>query len=357
MKKGITIVALSTIIAVTIILATVVVISGSRIMESVNKTRFVAELLDIQDAIQSFKSSHGYYPENGMVQVDISGVSDATQFSREKVVSNKINLYLINYPLIGITDRVYGNNENGNIKDTYAFSEETGIVYYIQGIKYKGKTYYTATDEITDMSNITTNLGKNEIKKLDVIFEVSEIGFTKIPVSMKIKLPQDVTDIEITTTNGVKFDMTSTSENGYIIRNVNKVGVDQESTNYDITVKYKINNIEKEVKYSVQNFDNTAPTIDTNNVKGYNITVGTDESTSKRYLTLINVVDDLSGVKQIKYELENIADTNIKYFTTYGNILNDTKIDITGKDYCTIYAIDNAGNESILQIDLNNISY
>jgi hypothetical protein len=183
---------------------------------------------------------------------------------------------------------------------------------------------------------------------------MSDTEYTNTPVSVKIKFPQDVTDIQITTTNNVAFEAENTSENGYIIRNVNKAGVDQKSTNYDITVKYKINNIEKEVKYSVQNFDNIPPAIDTTNVKGYNITVASDSSTSKKYLAGIKVTDDLSGVKQIKYELEDITD--IKYFATYGSILNDTKIDITGKNYCTIYTIDNAGNESILQINLNNIS-
>lgn len=346
MKKGITIMALSTIIAVTIILSTVVIISTSSIMESVNKTRFVTELLNIQDAVSSYKSNNGTYPEVGVIQVNLPGDENPArlQFSKEKQNENQVYLYLIDYTLIDIDNKIFGNRKNE--KDVYAFSKETGIVYYIQGIKYKGKIYYTVTEEITDISNITLSLNKNEVKKLDLIFIVSNITYTNKPISVDIKFPINAEEINITTTNeNISCDTENTIVNGYKFRGVNKTL--KQDGNYYIIVSYSINRISKQVKYEVRNFDNEPPAIDISQMQEYNVDGNT-------YLTNINVTDNVSGIKQIKYELEEILDEDIDYFYSYGTIFNDTKINIRDKKHCTIYAIDNAGNKSMVRINTND---
>jgi len=160
MKRGITVATISIVILVIVILFGTITINYERSVSSAKKTVFALEISSIQEELDRYMSRNfeEEYPiyENAYT-LDLSNVTSDSipQFKDEKISGNKIILYEIDLDILGIKDRQYGNKDNE--KDVYVLSKETGRVYYLEGVKYNNKTYYTITSDLIDLDSRSEN--------------------------------------------------------------------------------------------------------------------------------------------------------------------------------------------------------
>lgn len=340
MKKGISIVTLVITIIIMAILAGVVVSLGSNTAEDVEINTFAVEILNIQTSVDEYYYRNNIYPTGETATINLSNIktNSLSQFQYETAVSNVITLKKVNLTLLGIKDNEYGNNKVA--MDTYAVSETTGKVYYLLGVEYVDKVYYTLTDEIykvADVTNINTGVvtSENDIKKYDVIFSLNTIKPTNQPVIVNVKVPVPATLNSVTATES-KSVSAATTVNGYKVITVNQTSAEKNG-NYDISVTYTYNGVQKVASYSVNNFDNTKPTI------SY-----TEEASGTARVITLSITEEGSGINIMKYELSQISDET--YFNNYGKRLNGNSLVLEAGEVCTIYVKDNAGNTNMLVI-------
>ena len=154
-KKGISMIALLITIAVFLILLTVITISSDKIVNNTKKKQFAREIYEVQNLVDKYKYEKEEYPytildDNTKESISIDITDDINdQFKNEGVTEgDKAKLYTIDLNKIGAENITRGIKKDNNLKDVYAFSEKTGIVYYIKGYKVGKNVYYTLTDEL-----------------------------------------------------------------------------------------------------------------------------------------------------------------------------------------------------------------
>ena len=180
-KKGISMIALLITIAVFLILLTVITISSDKIINNTKKKQFAREIYEVQNLVDKYKYEKEEYPytildDNTKESMSIDITDDLTdQFDNEGVKEgDKVELYTIDLNKIGAENITRGIKKDNNLKDVYAFSEKTGIVYYIKGYKVGKNVYYTLTDELKgqigygkDTSNISNSKVISETASTD----------------------------------------------------------------------------------------------------------------------------------------------------------------------------------------------
>lgn len=345
MKKGISLISLMATIAILIILITTVTISGIQSSNNAKKITFATEIFNIQNSVDEYKlKNSGDFPIKDIVSVDLSNVTanSLTQFDGENISNNRVNLYEIDYDKLNITSLKYGNKTDTN-NDIYAISQDTGRVYYVKGFKIASKTYFTLTDDLKKSINYSTNLSDTNVNN-GIIFIASNTEWTNKNVDVTAKIPKNFVDVSVKINNaGDNLTPSSTSDTNYDIYNITGV-----SGNYQINIAYKLetNGDVKNSTYTVENVDNVSPVIviDSNNQKLMKNTQ--DSSKSYAYANITSKSDNLSGIKQIKYEDEKISQDQIgAYFKSNGKVITGNSIPIDkGATDITVYIEDNAGN-------------
>ena len=166
MKKGITAVSVSIMVVIMLILAGTVSMVSYNSIQSANKITFSLEISEIQEQVTRYykDSELGEYPiSDNVYTVNLANVTTSalTQFDKENINSNnEITLYELDLISIGITDTKYGTKKTD--KDVFVVSTKTGIVYYLEGLKYNGKTYYTITNDLIDIDERNENKSDEE---------------------------------------------------------------------------------------------------------------------------------------------------------------------------------------------------
>lgn len=355
-KRGISLVVLMATVTVLVILITTVTISGIASSNNAKKITFATELSNIQEGIDTYKLKNaGDYPAGDIISVDLSNVSDTDkqQFNAEKIIDNRVNLYAVDYTKINITSLKYGNKSDGNT-DIYALSQDSGKVYYVKGLNVGANTYFALTDDLKKMINYSTNVSNSNVDD-GIIFTASETKWTNKVVSVNIKIPKKYINVAVKVDGTGDFSPTSTDDPTYNIYDVNNIG-----GSYQINVSYKLNSSDtlKETKYDVSNVDLIPPviTLDSNNQK---LVKASDSSSAYAYVSILSKSDDLSGIKVIKYESENIDNDQIEaYFKSNGKVVNSDSIPIEKKAmYVTVYIEDNAGNWTANHITVDSQIY
>ena len=182
-KKGISMIALLITIAVFLILLTVITISSDKIVNNTKKKQFAREIYEVQNLVDKYKYEKEEYPyiildDNTKESISIDITDDTNdQFKNEGVTEgDKVELYTIDLNKIGAENITRGIKKDNNLKDVYAFSEKTGIVYYIKGYKVGKNVYYTLTDELKgqigygkDTSNISNSKVISETASMDYV--------------------------------------------------------------------------------------------------------------------------------------------------------------------------------------------
>ena len=183
-KKGISMIVLLITIAVFLILVTVVTISSNKILNNTKKKQFAREIYEVQNLVDKYKYEKEEYPytildDNTKESMSIDITDDLTdQFDKEGVKEgDKVELYTIDLNKIGAENITRGIKKDNNLKDVYAFSEKTGIVYYIKGYKVGKNVYYTLTDELK--GQIGYGKDTSNISNSKVIFETASMDYVQ----------------------------------------------------------------------------------------------------------------------------------------------------------------------------------
>lgn len=157
MKKGITVASAALLIAVVFILLGTISITSYNSVQNAKKIVFALEMSNIEESVQRHVNNNvdGEYPiSEHEYLIDLSDVSSSaiSQFDEETInADNEVLVYELDLKQIGITDTTYGNKKTE--KDVYVISKTTGRIYYLEGIKFKGMTYYTLTEDIINLKN------------------------------------------------------------------------------------------------------------------------------------------------------------------------------------------------------------
>ena len=328
-KRGVSLVSLVIIIVVMTILSGVIISTSLSSFESGNVNMFASELVNIQTEVDNYYLRKSFYPVGENFEYTVP--SGTTDFNSENIVDGKITFRKINFSQIGIKNLQFGNEKDSN--DLYVISTTSGKVYYLQGINYKSKTYYTITDELLKMLgvNFKSQLGYKEIVEYDVIFSVSNINPTNSPVVVTVKLPKEATVNSVTATNSKEVSSETIGDN-YKIYIINETG-ENRNGNYEVTVNYTYNLVTKQAKYSVENFNNVIP----------NITYTSQINDGLRTVTL-NITED--NIDTLKYETSYITDSS--YFDNYGKVINNNTFVVPSNSLFTIYAVDKAKNTALV---------
>ena len=351
-KKGLTLAAVMVAVVIMIIFATTISIAAINISNDAKKNRFASEIAFVQEAVNNYYNKYNEYPVLESISVDLSNVKDIdiVQFSTENNYESKlIILYEINLSKLGELEITYGNSKTE--QDVYAVSKETGKVYYLEGVVVRNNTYFTLTDDLKKAINYVDS-NQYLVTKDKISFIPSTTNWTNKPISTKLLVPQDYTNVTIV----AKKDMTNESVkvsaaqsvdyfNEYMI---NDIGTSQVEGNYSIIVSYQKEGISYNQTYSITNFDNVSPNL---SVSDKVELVSKNEDDTYRYVKIEKQDDTLSGVKSIKYERENIAEEDaVIYFKNNGIELQSDIIEFDDKTkYITIYMEDNAGNYTLVR--------
>ena len=352
-KNGFTMVSVGIIVVVMLLLVSIVTVSAVSSISNAKKINFAADIVYIQDEVDNYYMKSGYtsYPTGNSITVDLTyvdGTIRSNQFVGEDIdVNNKVMMNEIDFDAIGIKQHVYGNNEDE--LDKYVVSTKTGKVYYIAGIKAGGTTYYTITSDLNKEYKRKSVLKSTEVAIEDVILELSTVDYTNSPVTVKVKLPKEYTYSSVTASDS-KLVASETTVGNYKEMDINYTG-DTRDGNYSIVVSYTKNEIVKKVTYVVSNFDNTIPEL-----LATPTVVSSRNASDGKFsadIVLPEAIDNLSGIKTIKYAEENIllADAKI-YFENNGSKVTGNKIEIKKYPVYTIYIEDNASNCAVYSVNI-----
>lgn len=341
MKKGITMLALIITILIMLIISSTVVISGSGVLNSSKAIKFGTEISYVQSLVDSYKEyNNGNYPITDIsLNINISkvNVEDRTQFNGEDISDNLLSLYKFDKSLFEGIDLLFGNEKDS--LDVYAVSIKTGKVYYLKGVKISVKTYFTLTDDLKEKIGYT-NIDENILNKDGIIFESSNKNWTSDIINSSVRVPTDYKDtlVEVNGSSTTTIEKNA-SKDGYDVYSISSI-----SGNYSVKVSYNKNGKNLFQIFNVENFDNVKPVITVDNTKNF------ISSDSKEITLSINAIDELSGIKLLKYETEKIDEDNIpSYFRNNGIDISNNTITLNKYvSYITIYAQDYAGNYTYL---------
>lgn len=154
-RNGVSLVVLLITIAVFLVLLTAITFSADNVINNTKKKQFAKEIYEVQNLVDRYKYENEEYPyivlDGGSYEIIEIEVTDTmkAQFSNETFNSDgTLVLYIVNLSEIGVENITRGTKEENNEKDVYAFSKDTGKVYYIKGYKVGKSIYYTLTNEL-----------------------------------------------------------------------------------------------------------------------------------------------------------------------------------------------------------------
>jgi len=333
MKKGIT---LLTVVITVLIMSILVGVTVDYSLDTIKASKmgeFALEIIDIQNKVDRYYIDYNQYPVSTEVKFGLQGMSsfEISQFAGEEIVNDNVTLYYLDYTKLGITKRIFGNNNTS--LDAYAVSQVTGKVYYLQGIEQEGERHYTINEKLNkDYVEGLIDSSYNDIRINDVIFKVSSTVETNNPVTLIAVLPAEANIISASATNSILVGEQTRDGDDILI----PINTNNANGNYGVNITYTLNGEEKSASYNVQNFDNVGPDISITSKSNGN------------YITLeIDVTDTDNVVSKIKYEEAAIVDE--QYFVNYGKTLKNKTINCSENKTYTFYAIDSAGNVTMKQ--------
>ncbi len=284
MKKGITVAMLVVIVSVIGILTTATIKSISNSYTNAKLSVWITEVELVQDLMNENKNNVSDMLLDEVIW-DLSKLDDEArteQIKGETIADDKVVLKEINLSALGVDNALYGIQPSK--LDVYAYSEKTGKVYYLKGIKVGTKRYYTLTSDLKNRfgDNLTTS-------NLSLItFEQSEVNNTENAVKVTVKVPKAFINVTVTTSNAeilVSAPEVKEDKIVYIV-NTNEI-----KANYDITVTYIDNGAEKTVMHKVdevllplgsliktaEDYGKTVNYVSDNGVTGWKIFYHTDD--------------------------------------------------------------------------------
>lgn len=147
-KNGITMLVLIVIIMVALILTSTVIVSYSSFKTNAKKRAFANELITISKQIEQYKLMNSSYP----IVLGEEGEVNKQDISQELLneINDDYKLYKIQIEKLDIENLARGKGDKDSL-DFYAYCQENNTVYYIQGEKIGGITYYYYNQQLYDL--------------------------------------------------------------------------------------------------------------------------------------------------------------------------------------------------------------
>ena len=344
MKKGVSMIVLVLTVVVMTILITTTTISVINVNEKTEKIRFGDELMLVQEWVSLYKVENGKYPiRENMIDIEVAN-NDLSQFSGETVNSGVVSLNEVNLDLFGNIEVKYGTG-SANPKDKYVVSTKTGRVYYADGLKVGDMRYYTLTEDLKELIGYNDSNVKGMTKD-GIIFTPSTTEWTNEGVSVQISIPLEYTIVSVKQ----KYGTTNTNiTNKQVKDQYNIYTTATTKANFEVIVEYKKDGSqEQQIQvFNIANYDSQGPQIKVRAQQ--NLNSNAEGSESKSYIKIEELTDNISGVKETKYEYGRISDPS--YFKDKGIILNNNVVMIEKEyDAISICSFDNAGNVTLIQV-------
>lgn len=344
MKKGVSMIVLVLTVVVMTILITTTTISVINVNEKTEKIRFGDELMLVQEWVSLYKVENGKYPiRENMIDIEVES-NDFTQFSGETVNSGVVRLNEVNLDLFGNIELKYGTG-SANSKDKYVVSTKTGKVYYADGLKVGDMRYYTLTEDLKQLIGYNDSNTKGMTKD-GIIFTPSTTEWTNEGVSVQISIPLEYTVVSVKQ----KYGTTNTNITSKQVKNqYNIYNTPVTKANFEVIVEYKKDDSQEQQTqvFNISNYDSQGPQIKVRAQQ--NLNSNAEGSESKSYIKIEELTDNISGVKETRYEYGRISDTS--YFKDKGTIVNNNVVMIEKEyDAISICSFDNAGNATLIQV-------
>lgn len=209
-KRGVTVAMAATMILIIALMTMTITIAVVKTVKSSNLKAFATELSIVQNTIQeaAFTGSINEYLGQDVTLT----VTNSGQFEGETVTENSVLLHVLNLEALGIEKSIYGTGKSG-INDYYAVSTDTYRVYYIAGYDDGNKVYYAITDDLIELLSGQNNAEYNN----NIVFNASAVTWTKLPVTVTVKVPTNIAvdSVTVTTNNSQITASTFTSNSGY----------------------------------------------------------------------------------------------------------------------------------------------
>ena len=344
MKKGVSMIVLVLTVVVMTILITTTTISVINVNEKTEKIRFGDELMLVQEWVSLYKVENGKYPiRENMIDIEVAN-NDLSQFSGETVNSGVVSLNEVNLDLFGNIEVKYGTG-SANQKDKYVVSTKTGRVYYADGLKVGDMRYYTLTEDLKELIGYNDSNAKGMTKD-GIIFTPSTTEWTNEGVSVQISIPLEYTIVSVKQ----KYGTTNTNiTNKQVKDQYNIYTTATTKANFEVIVEYKKDGSQEQQTqvFNIANYDSQGPQIKVRAQQ--NLNSNAEGSESKSYIKIEELTDNISGVKETKYEYGRISDPS--YFKDKGTIVNNNIVMIEKEyDAISICSFDNAGNVTLIQV-------
>ena len=344
MKKGVSMIVLVLTVVVMTILITTTTISVINVNEKTEKIRFGDELMLVQEWVSLYKVENGKYPiRENMIDIEVAN-NDLSQFSGETVNSGVVSLNEVNLDLFGNIEVKYGTG-SANPKDKYVVSTKTGRVYYADGLKVGDMRYYTLTEDLKELIGYNDSNAKGMTKD-GIIFTPSTTEWTNEGVSVQISIPLEYTIVSVKQ----KYGTTNTNiTNKQVKDQYNIYTTATTKANFEVIVEYKKDGSQEQQTqvFNIANYDSQGPQIKVRAQQ--NLNSNAEGSESKSYIKIEELTDNISGVKETKYEYGRISDPS--YFKDKGIIVNNNVVMIEKEyDAISICSFDNAGNVTLIQV-------
>ena len=177
-KKGISLIVLLITIVVILILLTAITFSADNVVNNTKKRQFAKEIYEVQNLVDKYKYENDDYPyiiendEKKVININVENIDE--QFVGEDIINNTVTLYPIDLSKAGVQNLSRGTKKDNNENDVYAFSNQTGKVYYVKGYKVEKNVYYTLNNELKKLIGLKTEYSSNSNVKIEYEINIGD---------------------------------------------------------------------------------------------------------------------------------------------------------------------------------------
>ncbi len=154
-KKGMSLIAVVIAIVIIIAISSTAIFEYKQVVIKSRKRELATDFYLMSKAISDYEFMHSKLPVSETIKVAIPEGYES-QFASEPDLDNdgKIELRYVDYNKLNTEELVRGMQQNGS-DDRYAVSEWTKKLYYLKGENINGTIYYTLTDELNKLLDIS----------------------------------------------------------------------------------------------------------------------------------------------------------------------------------------------------------
>ncbi len=330
-NKGVSLVVLAVIIVIAVILASVAVLNVNDGINDAKLVQFASDLKTVSERVEEYYYLDGSLPiieDTVMTKSEVISLAGAGKYIpnlENEIADNKdtdVSFYKVDLQKLDINSSIYGIGNSNN--DYYVVSDNMNV-YYIKGFEVGNDSYFSLSSKLTLVTKIENNqistyglqtnetvsgvtvkkASKNWTNKLGILIQAS-IGDGE---ELYLDIPQ-VGEKKIATKNGVNsFNIEEFSDVIQIsneeIEKFNNLAQEEKIIH---VVKKKNGGESAKILVNLKNYETVTPS------SSDTLEITSNENDNK---ITFGVSDNLSGIKEVKYEYLKKYDENADIISLY----------------------------------------